>query len=82
MIIEKTEQRGNSDYKSQLQEYFQAQQQTPPEYVLIATEGPEHDRTFVVEAQTSGQVLGVGRGRSKKEAEQVAAGAAFKAMQR
>ena len=80
VIIEKTGEQRNSDYKSQLQEYLQALQQTPPEYVLIATEGPEHDRIFVVEAQTSGRVLGVGRGRSKKEAEQVAAGAAFKAL--
>ena len=81
VIIEKTGEQGNSDYKSQLQEYLQALQQTPPEYVLITTEGPEHDRTFVVEAQTAGRVLGIGRGRSKKEAEQVAAGAAFKALQ-
>ena len=81
VIIEKTGEQRNSDYKSQLQEYLQALQQTPPEYVLIATEGPEHDRIFVVEAQTSGRVLGVGRGRSKKEAEQVAAGVAFKALQ-
>jgi ribonuclease III len=80
VIIEKTGEQGNSDYKSQLQEYLQGLQQTPPEYVLIVTEGPEHDRTFVVEARASGRVLGVGRGRSKKEAEQVAAGAAFKAL--
>lgn len=81
VIIEKTGEQGSSDYKSQLQEYLQALLQTPPEYVLIATEGPEHDRIFVVEAQTAGRVLGVGRGRSKKEAEQVAAGVAFKALQ-
>jgi ribonuclease-3 len=82
VMIEKTMQRGNSDYKSQLQEYLQAVQQTPPEYVLIETEGPEHDRTFVVEARAPGQVLGVGQGRSKKEAEQAAAGAALKALPR
>jgi ribonuclease-3 len=82
VMIEKTLQRGNSDYKSQLQEYLQAGQQTPPEYVLIETEGPEHDRTFVVEARVPGQVLGVGQGRSKKEAEQAAAGAALKTLQR
>jgi ribonuclease-3 len=79
---EKTQQQGNSDFKSQLQEYLQALQQTPPEYVLIATEGPEHDRTFVVEARTPGRVLGVGQGRSKKEAEQAAAGAALTTLSR
>ena len=81
-MTEKTKLRGNSDYKSQLQEYLQALQQTPPEYVLIATEGPEHDRTFVVEARTPGQVLGVGQGRSKKEAEQAAAAAALTTLQK
>lgn len=81
VMQEKTGQQGNSDYKSQLQEYLQGLQQTPPEYVLIVTEGPEHDRTFVAEARTSGRVRGVGRGRSKKEAEQAAAEAAFKALQ-
>jgi ribonuclease-3 len=82
VMIEKTLQQGNSDFKSQLQEYLQSLQQTPPEYVLIETEGPEHDRTFVVEARTPGQVLGVGQGRSKKEAEQAAAGAALKTLLR
>ncbi|PKN11673.1 MAG: ribonuclease III [Deltaproteobacteria bacterium HGW-Deltaproteobacteria-4] len=82
VMIEKTLQQGNSDFKSQLQEYLQSLQQTPPEYVLIETEGPEHERTFVVEARTPGQVLGVGQGRSKKEAEQAAAGAALKMLQR
>ena len=80
-MIEKTQQQGKSDYKSQLQEYLQALQQTPPEYVLIETEGPEHDRTFVVEARIPGRGLGVGRGRSKKEAEQAAAGAALSTLQ-
>lgn len=79
-IIEKTQGRGNSDYKSQLQEYLQSLQQTPPEYVLIETLGPEHNRLFVVEARIPGQLLGVGQGRSKKEAEQVAAGAALKTL--
>lgn len=82
VMIEKTLQQGNSDFKSQLQEYLQSLQQTPPEYVLIETGGPEHDRTFVVEARTPVQVLGVGQGRSKKEAEQAAAGAALKTLQR
>jgi ribonuclease-3 len=82
VMIDKTQQQGNSDFKSQLQEYLQALQQTPPEYVLIATEGPEHDRTFVVEARIPGRVLGVGQGRSKKEAEQAAAKAALTTLQR
>ena len=81
-MIEKAKQQGNSDYKSQLQEHLQALQQTPPEYVLIATEGPEHDRTFVVETRIPGRVLGVGRGRSKKEAEQAATATALTTLQK
>lgn len=81
-IVEKTKQRGNSDYKSQLQEYLQSLQQTPPEYLLIETLGPEHDRVFVVEVRIPDQLLGVGRGRSKKEAEQAAAGDALSTLQR
>ena len=82
VMIDKTQQQGNSDYKSQLQEYLQSRQQMPPEYVLVATVGPEHDRTFVVEARTSGQVLGVGQGRSKKEAEQAAADVGLQMLRR
>lgn len=82
VILEEMQEWGNRDYKSQLQEYLQSLQQAPPEYVLIETVGPEHDRTFIVEARTSGRVLGVGQGRSKKEAEQVAAGAGLKTLQR
>jgi ribonuclease-3 len=81
VMVEKTKEQGNSDYKSQLQEYLQALQQLPPEYVLIATDGPEHDRTFVVEARIPGRGLGVGCGRSKKEAEQAAAAAALTTLQ-
>ena len=81
-MLETAQQRGNSDYKSQLQEYLQSLQQTPPEYLLIETVGPEHERIFVVEARIPGQLLGVGQGRSKKEAEQAAAGAALKTLQR
>lgn len=81
VLIDKVERRGNSDYKSQLQEYLQALQQAPPEYVLTETLGPEHDRTFFVEARITGRFVGAGQGRSKKEAEQAAAAAALKALQ-
>lgn len=81
-LLDKMEPQNNSDYKSQLQEYLQSLQKLPPVYLLTATQGRDHDRTFVVEARISGEVLGVGQGRSKKEAEQAAASAAIKALQR
>ena len=44
-----------------------------PEYVLLATEGPEHERHFNVEVRIGGEPLGRGSGTSKQEAEKVAA---------
>ncbi|HEU0116245.1 MAG TPA: putative dsRNA-binding protein, partial [Thermomicrobiales bacterium] len=42
--------------------------------------GPAHDRTFTVEASVRGTPLGVGKGASKRDAEQRAAEAALAAM--
>ncbi len=61
-----------SDYKSSLQEYVQATQQSL-NYHLIKEEGPAHDKTFTVEIEIDGIQLGVGTGSSKKLAEQEAA---------
>lgn len=44
-----------------------------PDYVLVAQEGPEHDRTFSVEVRLRGETLGLGRAGSKQEAEKEAA---------
>ena len=43
------------------------------QYVLLAAEGPAHDRTFTVEVLFNGIVLGRGKGKSKKAAEEAAA---------
>ncbi len=64
---------GGEDYKSRLQRIVQ---QTPEEslsYVLSGEEGPPHDRTFFYEVYLNSNLLGRGSGRSKREAEQVAA---------
>jgi len=60
------------DHKTELQEAL-AQDGRQVAYVVIGTEGPPHERTFTVEATVDGEQIGVGRGRSKKEAEQEAA---------
>lgn len=44
-----------------------------PDYVLLAAEGPEHERAFDVEVRIAGEALGRGRGSSKQEAEKAAA---------
>ncbi len=61
------------NYKSILQEYIQSRNQEPPRYVTIAEEGPEHNKTFVVEVRQHGQVMGSGKGSTKKQAHQEAA---------
>ena len=44
-----------------------------PEYVLLRSDGPEHERHFEVEVRLSGESLGHGSGSSKQEAEKEAA---------
>jgi ribonuclease-3 len=63
----------SGDYKSQLQELIQAEDQQTPTYVLVGTSGPDHDRWFTVEVRLGEQLLGVGSGKSKKTAESDAA---------
>jgi len=63
------------DAKTALQELLARQGRELPHYA-IAEEGPDHDKRFLAEAQVDGEVMGVGRGRTKKEAEQGAAGQA------
>jgi ribonuclease-3 len=68
------------DAKSELQERVQAEGGSSPRYRVTAALGPDHRREFVVEVEAEGRVLGEGRGRSKKLAEQAAARAALAAL--
>lgn len=76
-IIEK---RSYIDFKSLLQEVVQEKSRTSPAYRVTKTEGPDHSKTFWVDAVVEGAVLGSGKGKSKQEAEQQAAAAALAAM--
>jgi ribonuclease-3 len=67
------------DAKSELQEQVQAVGCSSPRYRVIGTEGPDHRRAFHVAVEVDGVVIGEGRGRSKKLAEQAAARAAIEA---
>jgi len=74
-------QRAGEDFKSQLQERLQRRRQMP-RYRITQEEGPDHERTFVAVVEANGKALGQGRGRSKKEAEQLAASEALTALER
>ncbi|MBQ8523003.1 MAG: ribonuclease III [Clostridia bacterium] len=61
------------DYKTSLQQIVQQVEGEKLEYVLIAEHGPDHDKLFEVEARLNSNVIGRGKARSKREAEQLAA---------
>ena len=61
------------DSKTILQEMVQERKDVTIEYVLVDSYGPDHDKTFEVEVRADNKVLGHGKGRTKKRAEQQAA---------
>ena len=69
--IEREEHHRN--YKSILQELTQGLYKKAPKYTVVQESGADHDKTFAVEVQLNGQVVGRGTGKSKKQAEQAAA---------
>lgn len=71
---------GNFDYKTMFQELVQREKDQVIRYKLVGEEGPDHDKMFTVEVSRNGVVVGAGRGRSKKKAEQAAAKQAVAAL--
>ncbi|MCI5872815.1 MAG: ribonuclease III [Roseburia sp.] len=61
------------DSKTILQEVVQGSYDEPLHYVLLAEEGPDHDKSFRVAAQIGDKRIGEGSGHTKKAAEQEAA---------
>ena len=70
---------GGADHKTQLQELAAHRLDVLPTYV-VSDEGPDHDKRFRAEVHLGDRVAGVGEGRSKKLAEQAAAGVAVAAL--
>jgi ribonuclease-3 len=68
------------DWKTQVQEQAQGRLRATPRYRVVAESGPDHEKTFQVELDLRGEVLGRGQGRSKKDAEQAAARMALAAL--
>lgn len=61
------------DYKTLLQEIIQRNPEESVSYVLAGEEGPDHNKEFTVEVRLNSNTIGVGKGHSKKEAEEMAA---------
>ena len=62
-----------TDYKTALQELVQRQSGQVLSYELVGEEGPDHAKTFRMQVCLNGEPVGLGTGRTKKEAEQTAA---------
>jgi ribonuclease-3 len=69
-----------NDFKSKLQETVQKKFKVTPLYFVVNETGPDHAKIFTLEVRLNKKVLGSGEGRSKKEAEQLAAKEALKAI--
>lgn len=68
------------DYKTTLQEIIQKNPEETLEYIVVDESGPDHDKSFEVEVHLNSNVIGKGRGKSKKNAEQEAAREALELM--
>lgn len=80
-ILDKEEEKSvDRDYKTALQELVQRHPGQAVSYRLIDETGPDHARVFVMEVSVGEKPVGIGRGRSKKEAEQMSAKAALEKM--
>ncbi len=78
-VDDRSSEPGRRDYKTRVQEVL-ALRGSRPVY-LVEGEGPDHRRSFQARLRAEGRVMGVGEGRSKKEAEQEAARRALEALQ-
>lgn len=68
------------DYKSTLQEVIQRNPDQRINYDFVGESGPDHDKVFEAEVRLNSNVIGRGKGKSKKSAEQAAAKEALKLM--
>ena len=71
---------GQKDYKTVLQEKLQVHGEVHIEYRIIKEEGPDHDKKFTALVSCDGKELAVGEGKSKKSAEMKAARIALEEM--
>lgn len=69
------------DYKTKLQEIVQQKSEFDIRYLVVEESGPDHDKLYKIVVKINGSNLGCGLGKSKKEAEQLAAKEAIVALE-
>ena len=69
------------DSKTRLQELVQRRPGRSIVYTLTGESGPDHDKRFTVTVSVDGEAVGSGEGRTKKEAEQLAARSALRRLE-
>lgn len=79
LLADSAERGAGLDWKTSLQELTATELLGPPEY-LVAESGPDHAKSFRASVRIGGEPLGHGTGRTKKEAEQQAAEAAWSVL--
>ena len=70
----------NADYKTRLQELVQRKSDQHISYTMTGESGPDHNKLFSFSVSINGVPAGEGSGRTKKEAEQMAAMKALEAL--
>lgn len=73
--------RGAVDYKTALQELVQRGGEVSIRYELVGESGPDHNKIFTFSVSVDGKTIGEGSGRTKKEAEQMAARRALESLE-
>ncbi len=79
VLVELASHRAALDYKTSLQELITSRFATLPRY-RVSDVGPDHRKTFTAEVVVDGDVVGVGVGANKKQAEQHAAREAYRRL--
>lgn len=71
-----------TDCKTELQELVQRSSGSTIRYELSGESGPDHNKIFTYRVYVNGRAVGEGSGRTKKEAEQIAAGFALQELRK
>lgn len=82
ILSRETDKAADADQKTALQEWVQRQPGHTLAYQMLKSEGPDHQKRFLMAVTLDGKTVGTGEGRSKKEAEQAAARMALKELKK